>query len=121
LAEEVRRWVIEGPAQQGLDHAGWTHEELADHLLKTQGTQTSRSAVQRYCAKIGIRVYRPTFRYGRGDPPKQAQTKQEIAELKKSGGRRSSPTQPGRSPLSHGADVGRYARSQRTSADGRDA
>src|SRR5438132_11725708 len=27
LADEVRRWVIEGPAQQGLDRANWTHEE----------------------------------------------------------------------------------------------
>jgi hypothetical protein len=32
LADEIRRWVIEGPAQQGLDRAGWTHEELADQL-----------------------------------------------------------------------------------------
>jgi transposase len=60
LADEVRRCVIEGPAQQGLDRANWTHEELADHLLKAQGIRTSRSAVQRFCAKIDIRLYRPT-------------------------------------------------------------
>ena len=83
LAEEVRRWVIEGPAQQGLDRAGWTHEELADHLLKTKGIRTSRSAVQRFCAKIGIRLYRPTYHYLRGDPVKQEQAKQDIAALKK--------------------------------------
>src|SRR5262245_55330542 len=35
LADEVRRWVIDGPAKQGLDRGNWTHEELADHLLKT--------------------------------------------------------------------------------------
>ena len=35
LADEVKRWVIEGPAEQGLDRANWTHEDLADHLLKT--------------------------------------------------------------------------------------
>ena len=29
LADEVRRWVIDGPVQQGLDRAGWTHAELA--------------------------------------------------------------------------------------------
>src|SRR3954451_18762836 len=51
LADEVRRWVIDGPAQQGLDRANWTHEELADLLRKTHGIRTSRSAVQRYCAK----------------------------------------------------------------------
>src|SRR4051812_34046477 len=26
MAEEVKRWVIQGPAQQGLDRANWTHE-----------------------------------------------------------------------------------------------
>jgi transposase len=83
LADEVRRWVIDGPAQQGLDRAGWTHEELADHLYKTHGIKTSRSAVQRYCATIGIRLYRPTYRHLRGDPQKQAQARQDVAELKK--------------------------------------
>src|SRR5690242_21760185 len=37
LADEVKRWVIEGPAKQGLDRANWTHAELADHLLKAKG------------------------------------------------------------------------------------
>lgn len=83
LADEVRRWVIEGPAKQGLDRANWTHEELADHLLKTHGIRTSRSAVQRFCSRIDIRPYRPTYRYLRGDPDKQAQARQDIAELKK--------------------------------------
>ena len=35
LADEVRRWVIEGPAEQGLDRANWTHAELADHRVAT--------------------------------------------------------------------------------------
>ena len=83
LAEDVRRWVIEGPAQQGLDRANWTHEELADHLRKTHGVQTSRSAVQRFCAKIGIRLYRPTYHYQRGNPDKQARAKEDLAELGK--------------------------------------
>jgi transposase len=83
LAEAIRTWVIDGPAKQGLDRANWTHEELADHLKKTQGIQTSRSAVQRFCHKIGIRLYRPTYRYLRGNPDKQAQAKEDIAALKK--------------------------------------
>src|SRR5262245_29080957 len=83
LADDVRGWVIAGPAQQGLDRANWTHEELADHLRKTQGIQTSRSAVQRFCAKIGIRLYRPTYPYERGDPEKQARAKEDLAELGK--------------------------------------
>jgi transposase len=83
LADDLRRWVIDGPAQQGLDRANWTHEELADHLRKTRGLQTSRSAVQRFCAKIGIRLYRPTYRYLRGDPEKQARAKEDLADLGK--------------------------------------
>ena len=83
LADEVKRWVIQGPAKQGLDRANWTHEELADHLYKAKGIRASRSAMQRYCQKIGIAVYRPTYHYERGNPVKQAQAKQDIAELKK--------------------------------------
>ena len=82
-ADEIKRWVIEGPAKQGLDRANWTHEELADHLYKAKGIHTSRSAMQRYCQKIGIAVYRPTYHYERGNPEKQAQAKQDIAGFKK--------------------------------------
>jgi transposase len=81
--DEIRRWVIDGPAQQGLDRANWTHEELADHLYKTHRIKTSRSAMQRFCQKIGVRVYRPTYRYLRGDPQKQQAARQDIAELTK--------------------------------------
>jgi transposase len=83
MAEEIRRWVIEGPAGQGLDRANWTHEELADHLLKARGIRTSRSAMHRFCSKIGIRPYRPTYRYLRGDPAKQAEAREDLAGLKK--------------------------------------
>jgi transposase len=83
LADEVRRWVIEGPAKQGLDRANWTHPELAEHLCRTHGVRTSRSAVQRLCAKLGIRLYRPTYRYLRGDPAKQQKAREDLAELKR--------------------------------------
>lgn len=83
LADEIRGWVIRGPASQGLDRANWTHEELADHLFKTHGIRASRAAVGRFCRKIGIRLYRPTYRYLRGDPVKQEQAQKDIAELKK--------------------------------------
>jgi transposase len=82
MAEHLKRWVIEGPAQQGLDRANWTHEELVDHLKKTHGIRTSRSAMQRFCRKIDIRVYRPSYRFLRGIPEKQAQARQDIAALK---------------------------------------
>ena len=83
LADEVKRWVIEGPARQGLDRANWTHEELADHLLKVKGIRTSRPAVGRFCRKLGIRLYRPSYHYERGHPEKQAQAREDIAALKK--------------------------------------
>jgi transposase len=83
MADEIKRWVIEAPARQGLDRANWTHEELADHLLKTKGIKTSRSAMQRFCSRIGIRLYRPTYRYLRGDPDQQATAREDLAGLKK--------------------------------------
>jgi transposase len=83
LADLVKRWVIEGPAKQGLDRANWTHEEIADHLLKAKGIRTSRAAVGRFCRKLDIRLYRPSYHYERGDPDKQAQARQDIAALKK--------------------------------------
>src|SRR5262245_50766514 len=82
LADEVKRWVIEGPAEQGLDRANWTHEELADHLLKTKGVRTSRPAVGLFCRKLGIRLYRPGYHYERGDPDEQAQAREDVAALK---------------------------------------
>jgi transposase len=82
LAVEIRRWVIEGPAEQGLDRANWTHAELADHLQNTHGVLASRSAMQRFCSQHGIRPYRPTYRHLRGDPEKQAQAAEELADLR---------------------------------------
>ncbi len=81
-AGEVRRWVIEGPAEQGLDRANWTYAELADHLLKTHGISASRSAMQRFCRTLGIRTYRPTYRFLRGDPVKQAEARAELVALR---------------------------------------
>jgi transposase len=83
MADQIKGWVIDGPAKQNLDRANWTYQELAAHLLKTTGIKTSRSAMHRYCSKIGIRPYRPTYRYLRGDPDKQAKTREDLAALKK--------------------------------------
>jgi transposase len=86
LGDEVKAWVIGGPAGRGLDRADWTHEELADHLFKTRRIKTSRSAMQRFCSKLDIRPYRPTYRFLRADPAKQEKAKEELADLKKSPG-----------------------------------
>jgi transposase len=83
LAGEIKRWVIDGPAACGLDRANWTYAELADHLFKTHGIAAGRSAVLRFCKKLGVRVYRPTYRFLRADPAKQAAARAELADLKR--------------------------------------
>ena len=83
LAPVIRQWVIDGPAGQGLDRANWTYAELADHLLKTKGIRVGKSAMQAFGAKHGIRPYRPTYRFLRGDPAKQQKAREELADLKK--------------------------------------
>lgn len=85
-ADEVKRWVIEGPSKQGLAFANWTYATLAEHLRRAKGVRTSRSAVQRFCARAGIRPYRPSYRYLRADAGKQARARDELAGLKKSRG-----------------------------------
>jgi transposase len=91
LAPVIRQWVIDGPAKQGLDRANWTYAELADHLFKTKGIRVGKSAMQAFGAKHGIRPYRPTYRFLRGDPTKQAKAREEITELKKGRRRANSP------------------------------
>jgi transposase len=83
LAPVIRQGVLDGPAQQGVDRANWTYAELADHLFKTKGLRVGQSALQAFGAQHGIRPYRPTYRFLRGDPVKQAKAREEIAELKK--------------------------------------
>jgi len=83
LAPLLQRWVIDGPAKQGLDRANWTYAELADHLFKTKGIQVRKSAMQVFCHKHDIRPYRPTYRFLRGDPAKQAAAREDLAALKK--------------------------------------
>jgi transposase len=83
LAPVLRQWVIDGPAKHGLDRANWTYAELADHLYKTHGIRVGKSALQAFGARHGIRPYRPTYRFLRGDPARQAKAREEIADLKR--------------------------------------
>lgn len=83
LAPVLRTWVIEGPQAQGLDRANWTHAELAEHLYRTHGVRVGKSAMQAFCRKHGIRPYRPTYRFLRGDPQRQAEARGDLAELKR--------------------------------------
>lgn len=95
MAGEIRRWVIDGPAACGLDRANWTHEELAGHLKTTHGIKTSRSAMQRFCSGIDVRLYRPTYRFLRADAAKQEAAKEDLEALKKSAGGRTGAAEPG--------------------------
>ena len=81
--------MTEGPAACGLDRANRTYAELADQLRKTHGVEAGRSAMLRFCHKLGGRVYRPAYRFLRADPAKQAKAKEGLAGLKK-GRRRAS-------------------------------
>jgi transposase len=83
LAPLLQQWVIDGPVKQGLDRANWTYAELADHLYKTRGIRAQKSAMQVFCSRHDIRPYRPTYRFLRGDPVKQATAREELAALKK--------------------------------------
>ena len=83
LAPLLQRWVIDGPVAQGLDRANWTYAELADHLFKTRGIRVQKSAMQVFCSRHDIRPYRPTYRFLRGDPAKQATAREDLAALKK--------------------------------------
>lgn len=79
----VRRRVIEEPAKQGLDRANRARAEPVEHLHRTPGIRAGRSAMQCFCRQPKIRVYRPSCRFLRDDPEKQAEAGEDPAGLKK--------------------------------------
>ena len=83
LAPLLQQWVIGGPTRQGLDRANWTYAELADYLYQSTGIRVQKSAMQVFCSRHGIRPYRPTYRFLRGDPVKQAAAREDLSALKK--------------------------------------
>jgi len=83
MASEITRWVIQGPVAQGLSLANWTYAELAIHLQRTAGIKVKKSAMAEFCQRHDIRPYRPTYRFLRGDPLKQARAAKELAAFKK--------------------------------------
>jgi transposase len=87
LAPPIVNWVKGGPASCGLQRANWTYAELAAHLYKQTGIAVSETAMREFCHRHRIRPYRPTSRYLRGDPQRQAATNAELEEMKKKPGR----------------------------------
>ena len=84
LAPEIFQWVQHGPAGCGLDRANWTYSELAAHLYRIQGIMVSESTMRTFCTKHGVRPYRPTYRYLKADPARQAAAQQDLQAFKKS-------------------------------------
>ena len=83
LAPTIQEWVKAGPQGCGLDRANWTYEELATYLYQSTGIAVKRTAMRVFCQRHAIRPYRPTYRYLRGDPQRQAEAKAELREMKK--------------------------------------
>jgi transposase len=84
LAPEIVAWVKQGPAGGGLDRANWTAAELATYLYQTRGIAVSERTMRAFCTKHGIRPYRPTYQYLKGDPAQQETARQDLETFKKS-------------------------------------
>ena len=107
LVPTIQGWVQDGPQGCGLDRANWTSEALATHLYQTTGVAVRRTAMRDFCQRHGIRPYRPTYRYLRGDPQQQQVAREELAALKKSPDGRVCAAEPRRRPVSPGAHLAR--------------
>jgi transposase len=92
-AAEILGWMTKGPAGSGLDRANWTYAELAAHLYRTHGSAVSASTMHSFCTRHGVRPYRPTYRYLKGDPAKQEAARRELNAFKKSPDGRTGPAE----------------------------
>jgi transposase len=109
MAPQIVELVIQGPVAQGLSLANWTYEELAAYLRRSMAIHVKKSAMAEFCQKHDIRPYRPTYRFLRGDPLKQAKAAVELASLKKSRKKQAHPSEPGRGAVCNGANTGHGA------------
>lgn len=83
IAPRLVAWVKGGPHRCGLNRANGTHAEVAQYLYQQTGIEVKETAMRDFCHRHQIRPYRPTYRYLRGDPVRQAQAKADLAEGKK--------------------------------------
>jgi transposase len=83
-AATILTWVRDGPQGCGLERANWTYAELAAHLYHVHGIEVRETAMRAFCRRHGVRPYRPTYRYLRGDPERQEAARRELEGLKKS-------------------------------------
>ena len=82
-APRIVAWVKGGPASCGLQRANWTYAELAAYLYQQAGIRVGETTLREFCHRQQIWPYRPTYRYLRGNPQRQAEAKVELGELKK--------------------------------------
>jgi hypothetical protein len=83
LAPVIIEWVKTGPVGGGLNRANGTYAELATHLYRLHGIAVSETAMREFCHRHGIRPYRPTYRFLRGDPDLQVAACQDLETFKK--------------------------------------
>jgi transposase len=83
-AATILAWIREGPQGCGLERANWTYAELAAHLYRVHGIEVRATAMRAFCRRHGVRPYRPTYRYLRGDAARQEAARAELEGLKKS-------------------------------------
>ena len=83
-AATIPAWVKDGPRGCGLERANGTYAELATHLSRVHGIEVRATAMRAFRRRRGVRPYRPTSRYLRGDPARQAAARRELEGLKKS-------------------------------------
>jgi transposase len=83
-APDILTWIKQGPAGCRLDRANWTYAELATYLYQTVGLSVSETTLRTFCTKHGVRPYRPTYQYLKGDPDKRQVAHQERKAFKKS-------------------------------------
>jgi len=82
-APRIVAWVKGGPASCGLQRANWTDAELAAYLYQQTGIIVSETTMRGFCYRHQSRPYRPTYRYLRGNPQRQAQARDELVAMKK--------------------------------------
>ena len=72
-----------GPASCGLQRANWTYAELAAYLYQQTGITVRETTTREFCHRHQVRLYRPTYRYLRGNPQRRAQARGGVAAMKK--------------------------------------
>ena len=83
LAPTMVGWSKDGPQRCGLARANWTYEDLATHVYRVEGMTIKRTAMQDFCRRQGIRPYRPTYHYLRGNPEAQQAAQADLTAFKK--------------------------------------